>query len=217
MRIISKFHDYYDSVMKSGMDQEVIYVRNPKKLYLDKNFYTSKRTKSNQCDIETLLLGFCGEIYPIFKVILGNNEPPMIFYNVEDFKEFTLSRKLTDSYDFRSSRWFGNNYNTFVTQNFSELKELFHLHQVPIFTIQNHRTFTYGYNNEGLLTLNPSLKALEFQRIKDPYSAYQDIFQYVSGVLNKPENRMVNISDRDKIHKHGYNKWSFRQLPTKKK
>ena len=48
-------------------------------------------------------------------------------------------------------------------------------------------------------------------RIKNSYSAFQDIYMYISGVLGNTEKNMVQISDKDMLYKRGFNKWSFKK------
>ena len=222
MRIISKFRDYYDGVMKTGMDREVVYVRATVDVLLDKawklGFDTKRMTafsmsgKSGTYTIWTTFLGYCGTIYKVYMVTgdLGHH----VFYDYEEFKTYMLDTKLGSGYDFGERRYWPSRYQEFRDYDTSKMSELFHKFQTPLFLL-NHE-YHYRKPDKTTLTLSPCLKDLEFQRIKDPYTAYQDIFQFVAGTLNKPENKMVKISDKDKIAKHGFDKWSFRQKGPKK-
>lgn len=222
MRIIAKKSDYYDAVMKTGMDREVVYVRETKEVELDKKFgldYLSSRHSGGydtSHSVHLCLLGYCGYIFKIYILERSGAKygtANWFFYDYEEFKKYMLSMGLGSKYDFGTSRWWPGTYQKFDEQDTKALRELFHEYNTPLFLI-------HSKNRDGKkqkLTLGPILKELEFQKQKDPYTAYQDIFQYVAGHLNKPENTMVKISDLDKIHKHGFDKWSFRKMPTKKK
>jgi hypothetical protein len=201
--------------MKQGMDREVVYVRETSKIELPAKYelgyvhtFSTARFQSR-----LHLLGFCGEIYHIFEIFDKDNLKRSMFHDLETFKELAINLSVANSNDFRESRWWPSKYQNFVTQNVTDLKEFHHTYQVPIFLLSP----ITNVHKTQLLTLNPSLRDLEFQQIKDTYTTYQDIFQFVAGTLNKPENKMVKISDKDKIHKHGFDKWSFRKMPTKKK
>lgn len=215
MRIISRFRDYYDAVMKSGMDKEVVYVRERKTIDLGKepqlDFLTGH--VHNYCSVDLVLLGYCGQFYKI--VVAKAFDSRYVFHEFEEFKSFMLTNKLANEWDFNRSRWWPSKYQRFKEFDPAPLVELFHKFQTPLFTL------SYEHNYRGVskakITLAPSLQDLEFYMVKDTYTAYQDIFQYVAGVLNSPENKMVKISDKDKIHKHGFDKWSFRKMPEKKK
>lgn len=217
MRIISNFKDYYDAVMKSGMDREVVYVRETKDIDLEENYGIDFGTKisGSYHEVEMMFLGYCGKIHKVIRVSHDAWGPKYLFYDFQDFKNFMLLNKLANEYDFRISKWWANKYQKFDEFDPNKLTELFHKHQTPLFLVTN--TSVWRGKDRTTMTLGPCLKDLEFYRVKDTHSAYQDIFQFVAGVLNSPENKMVKISDQDKIHKHGFDKWSFRKMPTKGK
>ena len=62
----------------------------------------------------------------------------------------------------------------------------------------------------------PNLKELEFYKAKNAFQAFQEISQWVGGVLPRPGNPMVEIrDDKVKIHKAGFDiKQSFRKRRT---
>lgn len=218
MRIISRFHDYYDVVMKSGMDREVVYVRERKDIVLDDNCgidFSTRNASSNHV-VNTVLLGYCGQIFKVYtvKVSWSFGDRLYVFHKYDEFEEFMRINSLGSSYDFRANRWWPGQYARFEKFDTSKLLDLFHKYQTPLFIVSYEHH--WRSKSKATITLGPSLKDLEFARVKDPFTAYQDIFQYVAGVLNRPENKMVEISDKDKVHKHGFDKWSFRQKGPKK-
>lgn len=223
MRIISKWHDYYDGVMKTGMDREVVYVREAKDVVLEdplKIGFTTRSTTSysdgrtsGSYTVSTMFLGYCGLIYKLYLVTgdLGR----FAFYDYEEFKDFMLKYKLGSSYDFAERRWWPGRYQEFKDHDTTAMVELFHKFQTPLFLLNHERS--YRTREKTTITLGPCLKDCGFQKIKDSYTTYQDIFQFVAGVLNHPESTMVKISDKDKIAKHGFDKFSFRKMPAKKR
>lgn len=56
----------------------------------------------------------------------------------------------------------------------------------------------------------PSLKDLQFYKVKDPFTAMQELSMYVGGVIPRQEKELINISDKDRIAQHGFDKLSFR-------
>jgi hypothetical protein len=60
------------------------------------------------------------------------------------------------------------------------------------------------------------LKDVQFYKVVDPYTAFQEIAMWVGGTLPRNPNTMVEITDdKIKAHKHGFDKWSFRKMPQK--
>lgn len=211
MRIISKFHDYYDSVQAQGFDKSVVYVRDEKDLLIKDSFPVQNRTSSD-FSVHTEYLGFCGQIYKLFVVKNSKQGFHKIYYDYEVFKEESLRMGATNEWDFGIRRWWRNTYSEFSDFDVTPIIELFHEHQVPIFSVSPS-----SERHRNTLTLNPRLKDYRFETVKDTFTTYQDIYQYISGVLNSPENKMVKLADKDKIHKHGFDKWSFRKHPDQKK
>lgn len=231
MRIISKFHDYYDTVMKTGMDTEVIYQREVQEIEIssrDKDNYPALRStsfqgnKSTRVEISYLYLGYCGKIYPAVQVSvtpwLAHVAEEYCFFNAEDaISEISKYVDLKEKHRYKFLRdrsYFDErvqeDYLRFFNQEPSkELLKKFSDYNVPLFVYQKNPE--PGRNHEYQLLLNPSLKDLKFMKVKEPYSAFQDISSFVSGVLNQPVNKMVVLNDQMKIAKHGFDKWSFRK------
>lgn len=63
------------------------------------------------------------------------------------------------------------------------------------------------------ITKNPCLKDYGFQRIVDPYTMYQNIMMYMTGVLTNNEDGNVQISDEDMKVAKGFNNYSFKTRP----
>jgi hypothetical protein len=58
------------------------------------------------------------------------------------------------------------------------------------------------------------LKDMEFYRVLDPFQAYQEIAQWVGGVLPGRGAPIVEITDSGVLAaKHGFDRWSFRKPP----
>lgn len=216
MRIISNFHDYYDVVMKTGMDRNVVYIRNEKTVELNKKYQLDWLHShiGSHTTVHMHFLGYCGQIFKVFQVEYHQafGVARHFFYSYEEFKNFMISNKFGNERDFFKRRWWPSAYYRMQEYDTKPLLELFHLHQHPLFLITSRR-----YTGQSpRLILSPTLRRLQFYKVKDTYTTYQDIFQFTSGVLNTRENDMVKISDKDKIHKHGFDKWSFRKMPSKK-
>lgn len=58
------------------------------------------------------------------------------------------------------------------------------------------------------------LRTIEFVRVLDPWSAWQEISMFVGGVLPASSRRMVSIDGTTRLEKHGFDRvTSFRNMP----
>ena len=214
MRIISKFHDYYDSVMRTGVDKECVYVRNEEEIILNEIWkhtgnlsdikIESTQNKNYSCQIEKFIIGFCGKIYPCIEERISwrdycyNHRQKIIFHYSKEF----IDEKDYDKYFYKGS---------FFDKNFNEFESYFEKYKVPVFVTLTDNLYSSGRK----LILNPQLKKYEFFKIKDSYTTYQEIYMYLSGVLGVNQKEIINISDKDKIKKKGFDKFSFKKISTK--
>jgi hypothetical protein len=60
------------------------------------------------------------------------------------------------------------------------------------------------------------LHSIKFQSVVDPWQAFQEISMWVANMA-RPDRPMVKLSDRDVAKKHGYDKWSFRKMPSQER
>jgi hypothetical protein len=221
MRILSNFKDYYDGVGRYGQDKEIIYIR--KKIYPDEKIKDIKFIKLNDNHIKSkeyikikhhssFLIGFCGNFYMghVIELVTKYSKEKEIIGEIK----ILYTQKEIDHYKL-SKNWIDYNIKgCFEISNHNKLYELFIKYKVPCFVINDYKK---QGSFKGNLTLNPFLKKYEFYRIKDSFTAYQEISMFFGGVLPQTSNSMINISDKDKIKKHGFDKWSFKKLPEKKK
>lgn len=83
--------------------------------------------------------------------------------------------------------------------------------QDPFF--KYHRTMTATG-----VDVNPVLKDLDFMKVKDPYTAYQELDMFISGVMGGRSPVMVDVSDEDMKVKKGFgHHYAFKKEPTKHK
>lgn len=229
MYIISKYKDYYDSVAYSkGIDKTIIYKREIVEL-LDKRFtkdvykkteyffpnmdYSSNR--SNKIDgITSFIIGFCGKLYPVMviekRVGRLNDKVKEIVYDID------LMREYSDNY---ISKWHGNFDDFLNLLNDKDILNIFQDNKVPCFILKESKVnyFNRNYALSNNLILNPCLKDLEFYKIMDSASAFQEIEMYISGVIGCSENKIIEVSDKSKIEGHGFDyKKSFRKEKEKK-
>ena len=67
----------------------------------------------------------------------------------------------------------------------------------------------------------PILKNLSFFKMFDAYTCFQKIEHFLTNEIVKPDEIspeiQASITDELKAQAHGYDKWSFRKEPSKKK
>lgn len=91
-------------------------------------------------------------------------------------------------------------------------KHVFEELKVPIFFVDSHNQVGSGWRN---MIVNPCLRDVEFARVIDPYTAYQELTAYLSNIA-KPEPYVPVPSDKDMVEIKGFDKkWSFRKKPEK--
>jgi len=244
MRIISKYHDYYDSVMKYVGDDPDVFVRNVSEVVLPFNEISNSmmdnikgilRYSPNQSrpfTTEVTIVGFCGKVYPALRVTY--DKPKCItlqedtFYTVDQYRKF-INTKITDkkfkeyyftdhSSKYSWRRW--DDSDKYISSYLDEwhgtdkFAELFIKLKSPMFTL----TFTsYASGKNGFkFEVNPPLGVLKFHKVIDTYTAYQELEMYYFGVLGCTEKEIINISDKDMINQKGFDKMSFKKFPTKR-
>jgi len=237
MRIISKDHDYYDVVQKQGADKNVVYLRNFTKLGskdtkdkedfaklvrpISEDLKVIYRTERGFHNFGTTSVGFvffCNKVYPYIEFRItewtgkySSITERVICYNVSSVK------KVIDKYKagyYKESQTFDlktmlKRVDLLFSNSGKELKGLIDLHfkhKCPIFlSVYN------GYRDE--VEANPILKEIEFFKVFDAYSAYQELSMFVGGILTGNATKTIEISDEMKAAKHGFDKYSFKTPP----
>ena len=92
-----------------------------------------------------------------------------------------------------------------------ELLDAFTVYNTPVYTyVRRNRLF---YDTEAF-RVHPFLFEWQFQKVKTPIEAFQQIQSYISGVLGTSQNETVTISDKDQVYKKGFDpKYGFRKRP----
>ena len=210
MRIISKFRDYYDCIQGMGVDLSNTYIRKCVNIDVHKDDFPMMPTLRTYTftEIRPIRIGFCGKFYAVIKTIVRDErtykETAKFFYDFESFDAYHEKFHKGLAY-YRNTAW----YREFFDLDMSKYEELFFEHKVPIFA------FRYcDDDRKFVLQLNPCLRDLSFQHHVDPYTAFQEIAMYRSGVLGCMEADTVNISDEDMKKQKGFgHKYAFKKEP----
>jgi hypothetical protein len=246
MKIISKFKDYYDCIQSYGIDDKVKYIRKESKktidstrslgrgLFRDDEYFYD--TEIDKISWHGFIIGVCGQLYRGVSIsapttsdysidMKGVKNKFICFYNTTQIENYYINHfdnyKKTQMFQVKclsfyrkSDTLFEDFKNTFNMKIDKQYYDYFIKYKVPVFSI--HRDFNNNHSNV-VLNLNCPLSKYQFQKVKQPYEIYQEIYQYISGVLGVGEPQIITLTDKDKIQKKGFDKWSFRKMPIKKK
>jgi len=227
MLIASKFHDYYDSAMGLGIDKTVVYDRmtqkfpSPNKINEKSlNDLFDKLPPSRERSgwwIEGRILLVCGEAIPLIQIRHRTNDKPNNFYSADKAIDFIRAKNIGTSMYW--SLWRDHCVdsikgieNFFKNREFSGLTKLHHIHKCPVILCYDET------RDKNSITLNPNLKELGYQTQKDPYTLFQNIYMFISGVLGTPAKEPKPVSDEIIAANHGHDgEYSFKNLPGKKR
>ena len=246
MRIISKFHDYYDSVQSVGYDPHLIYHRVCRELRIgiDRSHYYGRNDATAFVMPEELppfsdsflmhinprrglrdgrfmtpngelyLIGFCGKYYLTLREYHGSSggQTATITYL---YDAVAAAKYFSEVHESNSNKGVFDILGACSVNPFADPLEPFRILNAPVFAIDLRDKYSM-YGREKQLTVNPELATLQFYKMFDPFSAYQEIAMFLSGVLGWPENATVQISDKDMRDAKGFDDWSFKTLPTKR-
>lgn len=220
MLIVSDFKDYYDSVQNLGVDKSCVFNRKTVKLNIKKKSYFLNKVADlpfvvphtqhiNNIEYHIFVVGFCGKIYYGYYWWDAKESKRKISYDLEWLEREKDKKGKRNWYFSWDSSLRAADMRKIEEKDFSEM---FFKHKSPIFLYVNDPV------NRDYLYLNTELKDFEFYKIKDTYSAYQDIYSYLSGVLGNTEKPTIEVSEKDKVTSKGFDKWSFRNPdPPKRK
>lgn len=225
MLIVSSFHDYYDTSMAWGIDKDCVYSRDVAEIHFHGSNDLPYEKELNlphgvKLKIIPMIIGFCGQMYPTIKCEYTGDIrlKDEFFFRYEDFESFAGQRGYlemkTKYFWYRDHIISQAGAKRFFENKFESYQKYFREYHAPVFLIEKS-------NKPGRvnikLTINPSLRQLQFVKHKDPFTAFQEIFMFLSGVLGNKEKSTVQISDKDMLKQKGFDQYSFKTGKGEKK
>lgn len=226
MRIVSKFHDFYDIGQGLGFDSSLDYIRTIKEVPLRGYDYRvespedkatralNKKTPSMSSrwdrwlptgtTYESRIIGFCGRLYPLIKVSVSG-EKNKFFYSVHDldkFMEKTLKKK--DLAIYLNERGYSVRSFFKKVEEVTKVGEAFILNRSPIVVFSEYK------DKESYAIWNARLRDYQFEKAVDPYQAFQQIEMFLSN-LAVPLKPIPPRTDLEKRDSHGFDYWSFKK------
>jgi hypothetical protein len=183
------------------------------------------------------MVGFCGKVYPVLNIREKGetSEKGTFCFSMDDvdayFAEHLDEERLEE---YKSTK---PNYKVSYTRKrksyldyFEEAakvhesyEHVFREKKCPVFLVgdkvasrKGGEVYFHSQQNRCII-LNACLKDVEFFRVFDPHTTYQEIFMYISGVLGGNMKEIPEMSDDDMRDSKGFDKWSFRKEPSSKK
>jgi len=267
MLIISKTHDYYDSIMKMGHDSRVTYHRVPAEDIIkvptyrwstDDNVVDAYKLEGNGISSEAkeqvanlfnsskVIDIFNGDANRTFlgkpkqKGILGASRIAQTLLKSYPGYEFMhsilgLAGKVYSLFHFRKTNvgvldnhWqvlaektllkHFEDSNYIVGEIDVDATELFKSLAAPIFIFCGSYITNLGryyYGSKYCLSTNVTLKEYGIQKMIDPYTAYQELHSFVATFMSEP--MMAEVDDKSLAASKGFDNYSFKKLPTKKR
>lgn len=180
------------------------------------------------------IVAFCGKIYRGIKVTQRNpikGIDPVGVYDIVNFQEVNSYCYDLDSVDLLMDTlkqdWYRTEKRRFSFYRYTMVREnliAYFNETVPdIFPIASKlciKNLVLDHNDKTdkfILTQDESLDTCEFYKILDPYTAYQELSMFVSGILTPENNPTEKIADKYKVMQHGFNCYSFKKDPSKNK
>jgi hypothetical protein len=208
-----KQKDYYDTCLKFGIDTTLHYVRKEEEITLPfeqagvpETIY-SILNRSFWNELNPFVIGFCGKFYTGFEIEDSTTHKKFFIYSREELEKYLEDREEKNRYSKRYNRN-QKMYLQFITENYQS-DDIFVKVNAPIFKYEYRYSFWRCGSSEAKIKTNILLKDYHFYKVIDPFSAYQDIAQYLTNQLVKKE-QISEFDDKLKIHAHGFDKRSFR-------
>lgn len=182
--------------------------------------------KYPEIPIAAKLIGFCGFLHPAIEI------DGTTFYATDQIssqlsevylKRFGIDREALETSLARKAgkrgRWYWGpdplSHDSWleVTKDFlgKRFDEIFVALELPAFKVEYLALNKRLSVDKIRCTLNPFLKADEFQKIKGPAEAFQEISMYLGNQLARQPDPASDIPDEIRRDEKGFDKWSFRR------
>jgi len=182
-------------------------------------------------DFDPFVIFFCGKVYRGVKVFFTYSHkkqhefkaPHHVYVYTKQHAEALLTTHTEEIEDYNY-----NKRNTFEQETISkianyvsingefndEVAEYMYNHKIAYFLMSSNEK-EYSSYLTGTVEFHPLLKNLQFVKIVDPYTAFQEISMFVGNTPRDP-NMMVVLTDKEELIKKGFDNMSFKKEPTKK-
>lgn len=235
MKIHSKFQDYYDSALGSFTESDISIVRKTSSVEINLKDLPDLGEFDGKWDTVTqgrygttygykriVLVGFCGTWYYFIPSFVENSawDPDVIDYSKASGIEYKTFDEIIENNKNQSLFKWKQGKEVKDPNNEPFFKELFEKFG-PVLLIKNFRTplkyykpFTIDKNLK--IEVWPELKSLDFQKVKDPYTALWEIEHWFDSHA-RPDDAVVPVGDDiTRLQAYGFDKKTSFRKPKEK-
>lgn len=193
-------------------DKDVVYNREHKEIKLYDKYqkypninWLKYKDYNRDTYINFIYIGFCGKVYTVAQCV---DKQTRYIYSSNTFEEYL------ETFQPGYKKYHTGHIPTLpvMAQSSNKYSNIFTEYKVPVFKVEATSERVDCGKISRTLTLNCNLSLLEFYKVKDTQTCFQDIYQYLSGVLGLVDKKIPNVSDQDMLEAKGFDKrYSFRK------
>lgn len=240
MIIISKSNDYYDAGMSYGIDKTLRFIRKTEETDKSDDIPESLtdilkdlpdvhdfwNKDSRDFSARPFIVALCGRVhlgYHCFNLRDSDHKNSAAFSVVPDCYVYDLKslEKVMKKYHTNGlKRFYEKSRYPFsrISFYYEDLKKEFEKFKdktIDIgFHIDEKSPIMYlGYKGRSFFYVkNPVLRKLQFYKISNAFQTFQEISMFIGGVASKAFPPTLELSEKDRVKKSGFDKWSFRKM-----
>jgi hypothetical protein len=214
--------DYYDRARGYGIDPALHYIRTSSCVY-----HAELKAKLPAAALEGLglnstsrlgesqfrgLVGFCGRWYPCIEVLIG--EQSDLAYSFESLRTLSPSYRQELAAAQKRKQRFGRRWRRRDDKKDFLNRQPSH-HDAVFLELGAPVLLAFVKSGKLRIETNPNLKDLQFYKVVEPFTAFQEISMYLGNQLARQQDP-ENVPDKYRIEQHGFDpKWSFRKPPVR--
>lgn len=228
MKIISKFHDYYDSA-SAFYDDSLLLKRKTEIVSLNsiKNplpYNTiqvaasyGRRVVGSMDRLATIdFLYFCGKVYPLFCIFNSSSywiKKGNVSVRIEERSDQVYFSTLEELVNECKRQELGMGYSKRVEEKIKKYNQIIKENLAAKVDVDIFRNVSAPYfMTEGSsIVIYPVLKNLTRSFKMDAFAIYQEIEMFLGGVMGSSEKEIIEISDVDKRNSKGFDNYSFKK------
>lgn len=176
------------------------------------------------CSSRQFVVGFCGKAYYGMELTVNSNQQSITYY-IYDYEHFEQIIELHPEIKKEN-----NNWPKWMMRSWEDTQPLIKQY----FKNSGDKDYVADYLNEQKIAYfiiwpmdkntgyiceiehHPLLKRINFSKIVDPFTAYQEISMFIGNIPKDP-NMMVTLTDKEELFKKGFYEMSFKKEPTKRR